>query len=351
MERSVERFGSSRWSSGLSGLFLLLLLSGCGEVTDSLGDQFVIQVPQGFPAMTSPENNPPTPEKIELGRYLFYDARLSVDETIACASCHRQEHAFSDTLPVSFGVEGRTGTRNAPSLANIGYSRHLLWEGGVPTLEQQAIVPIIHPDEMNMNTDSLVVRLRGIPFYQNLFEKAWGGGAEGVTFDRVTRSIAAFQRTLLSGNSRFDQYNRGDSSALNQQEKRGRELFFGETGDCFHCHISYNLSDDLFHNNGLAATADEGRFSITGRPTDKGSFRTPTLRNIALTGPYMHDGRFTSLKEVVDFYNRGGDGHVWADPLVRPLELTEQDVEDLIAFLGALTDEEFITDTTLSNPW
>ncbi len=341
----------------LSGLAATLLLSlaigsvGCGEVSDPPLDEpdYTIDVPERFPAMTWPEENPPTEAKIELGRHLFYDTRLSSDLSISCASCHLQEHAFSDTGAVSLGVAGRLGTRNAPSLGNTGFLNSYLWEGGVRTLEQQAIVPITHPDEMNLHTDTAVARIGADPIYRRLFDEAWEGGE--ITFERVTKSIASFERTIITGNAPFDRWERGDVSALSESQMRGRDLFFSERADCFHCHISYNFTDNLFHNNGLAETSDLGRFAVTQYPLDRGRFKTPTLRNVEVTGPYMHDGRIATLREVVEFYNRGGDGHPQSDPLIKPLGLSEQDIDDIVNFLKALTDEEFLSDPTLANPW
>ena len=329
------------------------VLVGCSESVGSLdpdtNDQEGLVPPAGFPSMFFPSDNPYTKAKAELGRYLFYDTRFSRDFSTSCASCHLQEHAFSDPNRVSIGVEGRTGVRNAPSLTNVGYNIALLWEGGVRTLERQAIVPIIHPDEMDMHTDTLVGRLQQDVLYQELFRNAWGD--DSITIERVVKSVSSFERSLVSGNSPFDAYREGDESALSSSAQRGMNLFFGETADCFHCHGGYNFTDNGFHNNGLSETEDLGRFEITQSELDRGKFKTPTLRNIEVTAPYMHDGRYTSLEEVVAHYNRGGDGHPNSGSLVRPLGLSEQDVQDLIAFMRSLTDEHFLSDTSLSNPW
>lgn len=333
------------------GIVLLLaaVAGGCSGVSEGPDDSGGNLPPAGFPEMIVPADNPTTEAKALLGRHLFYDTRFSRDFSTSCGSCHLQEHAFSDTLSFSRGVEGRTGTRNAPSLTNVGYNTSFLWEGGVPTLEQQAIVPVLHPDEMDMHTDTLVARLESEPVYAPLFRNAWGDGA--ITIERITKSLAAFQRTLVSGDAPYDRYRLGDASAMTDAAKRGEELFFNETGDCFHCHGGYNFTDNDFHNNGLAATADEGRFGVTQRGLDRGKFKTPTLRNIAVTAPYMHDGRFATLEDVLDHYNAGGEGHPNSDPLMRPLGLTDGEKRDLIEFLKGLTDEKFRTDTTLGNPW
>lgn len=341
-----------RWRAAivLPALLLGWLAGGCAvssEGPDIAGGENL--PPAGFPEMLAPPDNPTTDAKALLGRYLFYDKRFSRDRSTACGSCHLQEHAFSDTAAFSLGVDGRVGTRNAPSLTNVGYNTSFLWEGGVPTLEQQAVVPIIHPNEMDLHTDTLVARLQTEPLYASLFTEAWGDGS--ITIGRITKSIAAFQRRLVSGNAPYDRYRNGNTAALSAAALRGQELFFNEVGDCFHCHGGYNFTDNDFHNNGLSATADEGRFAITQRGLDKGKFKTPTLRNVAVTAPYMHDGRFTTLEQVVDQYNAGGQGHPNSDPLMRPLGLTEQEKQDLIEFLKGLTDEQFLVDSTFSNPW
>ena len=332
--------------------FSMAAFVGCSESDGSLNPNVPeggLTPPPGFPVMSIPSDNPFTEEKALLGRYLFYDTRFSRDFSTSCGSCHFQELAFSDPKRVSVGVDGRTGKRNAPSLTNVGYSTSFFWEGGVPTLEQQAVVPIIHPDEMDMNTDSLVIRLEGEPVYDELFRNAWGDSE--ITIERITKSISTFERSLVSANSIFDRYRQGEVGVYSESAKRGQELFFNETGDCFHCHGGYNFTDNAFHNNGLTATEDQGRFELTQNQLDRGKFKTPTLRNIEVTAPYMHDGRFTSLEEVVNHYNQGGAGHPNSSPLLRPLGLSDQDVQDLVEFMKSLTDDEFLRDTTLSNPW
>ncbi len=336
----------------IASLFALALLSGCSDVSGVVENpDDVLKPPAGFPAIAVPADNPYSAAKAELGRRLFYDTRLSRDYSVSCGSCHRQEHAFTDASALSSGFEGRIGSRNAMTLTNVAYNTSFFWDGGVPTLEQQAIAPIIHPDEMNMHTDTLVTRLRSAPVYAELFAKAWG--TSDISLERITRSIATFERRLLSSESGYDKWKRGDWDAMSGAAVRGSELFFGEKGDCFHCHGSFNFSDNMFHNNAIdsISTGDEGRFKLTQRSSDMGSFRTPTLRNVALTGPYMHDGRFATLEEVVRHYNSGGKPHPSRDALMRPLGLTPREEEDLVEFLKALTDPAFLSDTSLSDPW
>lgn len=310
-----------------------------------------LRPPADFPAMEFPSDNPYSAAKAELGRYLFFDRRFSADTSVACGSCHRPEFAFADTTrKFSTGFHGLIGTRNAPSLTNTGYNTSYFWDGTVLTLEKQAIAPIINPVEMNMNTDTLVARLAADAQYGPLFTAAWGTST--VSFERVTKSIATYERTLISGNSPFDAWNRGKSDAISASALRGYDLFFGEKGDCFHCHGSYNFTDNMFHNNGTESVpADEGRFRLTGDPSDKGKFRTPTLRNIALTAPYMHDGKFATLGQVLAHYNSGGHESATKDILIRPLGLSVQDQQDIIAFLHSLTDTTFTTSSALGDPW
>ena len=236
------------------------------------------------------------------------------------------------------------------SLTNVAYNTSFFWDGGVPTLEQQALAPIINPAEMNMETDTLVARLRRIPAYLPLFRAAWGDGA--ITLDRATKAIASFERTLVSGDAPFDRWRRGENGALDESAVRGYRLFFGEKGDCFHCHASFNFTDNSFRNNGLApGIADQGRYALTGREEDRGRFRVPTLRNVAVTPPYMHDGRFATLEEVLAHYDAGARNSPGQDPLIRPLGLSAQEQRDIVAFLRSLTDSTFLGAPSLGNPW
>lgn len=317
---------------------------------DDRHDGFTGTIPTDFPPMRVPAENPLTDAKVRLGRFLFFDKRLSRDSSTSCGSCHKPEHAFADTGKVSFGFQGLATGKNSPTLTNVGYVPLLFAEGGIPSLEQQAIAPILAHNEFNMTQSELEARLSFVPEYRPLFQDAFGN--EQVTLQRVIFAIASFERTLLSGNSAFDRWNRGDNTALSIAAQRGEALFFGETGDCWHCHNGFNFTTNSFHNTGLDSnTFKKGRVLVTGNPNDEGKFKTPTLRNVALTAPYMHDGRFQTLEDVVRHYNSGGKPHPQRDPLMRPLGLSEQDISDLVEFLKSLTDTSFTRNPSLQNPW
>ena len=302
-----------------------------------------------FPAMLIPAANPQSPEKIELGRRLFYDKRLSADGTISCSSCHPQKFAFSDAgKPVSTGIRAQKGTRNAPSLGNIGYRKSFFWEGGAKSLELQAVGPITAHDEMGMEPDELVRKLSGVPEYATDFKNVF---PDGLTMLNVTKALSSFERTLITDSSPFDRYRAGDESALSPAALRGMDLFYGEKGDCFHCHGGFNFTDEQLHDTGISLEyKDIGLARITKDPDDAGKFKTPSLRNVALSAPYMHDGSMKTLQDVLNHYNKGGQAHANADILMRPLGLSKQEMNDLIAFLGSLTDTKFTTDPQLGPP-
>jgi cytochrome c peroxidase len=312
-----------------ANLVAALALSACTSL---------VSAPAHFPPEPVPADNTITRARIELGKKLFYDTRLSRTAEVSCASCHKQENAFADPRPVSIGVHGRTGKRNAPALVNLAWNTTYFWDGGVKTLEQQAIGPITNPLEMDMTMGEVVQRVSADPEYVRLSHAAYGSEPRP---EVVTKAIATFMRSLVSGTSRYDRYLRGDKAALNDSEKRGAAIALGERGDCFHCHVGFNLTNNSFANNGLVS-ADPGREMVTEKADDAGKFKVPTLRNVALTAPYMHDGSLKTLRDVVDFYSKGGQGHPNTDPTIRPLNLSEQEKEDLIAFLGSLTDEAFV---------
>lgn len=315
----------------------LTLAAACGSVAD---------VPEGFPAMPVPEDNPITPEKVELGRALFFDTRLSRTEEVSCASCHRQDAAFSDPRRVSVGVDGQTGTRNAPALFNLAWNKSFFWDGGVPTLEQQAIGPITNPLEMNMTMGEVVRRLRRDPDMVDRFQQAFG---EDPSAEGITKALATFERTLVSGSSRFDRFEHGETGALSPEEKKGRDIFFGERGECFHCHTGFNFTNDKILNNGMN-TGDPGLARVTEDPRDEGKFKVPSLRNVALTAPYMHDGSLATLEDVVEHYSKGGQGHENTDPTIHPLSLDEDEKRALVAFLRSLTDFELADDPRFGPP-
>jgi cytochrome c peroxidase len=302
-----------------------------------------------FPLMLYPKDNPQTPEKIELGRKLFYDKRLSRDGKISCESCHLQKFAFSDGgKRVSKGVGGLEGTRNAPSLGNIGYRKSFFWDGGSKTLELQAIGPLTAHDEMAMEPEDLVRKLSGLPEYAASFKSVF---PEGVTMLNITRALASFQRTLVTASSPFDAYRAGNEKALSPSALRGMEIFMGERGECFHCHGGFNFTDEGMHNDALYVKyKDEGLARLTKEPVDSGTFKTPSLRNVALTAPYFHDGSRKSLQDVIKHYNKGGEAHPNADPVLKPLGLSATEINDLIAFLSALTDRAFIQNPKFGAP-
>jgi cytochrome c peroxidase len=280
-----------------------------------------------------PEDNPLTPEKIALGRRLFFDKKLSADRSVACASCHQPERAFSDGRPVPLGVGGRKGTRNAPALINRAYGRSFFWDGRARTLEEQALHPIQDPLEMNLSLGQLTARLEGDTGYAAAFPAAFAGG---ISAANVARALACFVRTLRSGGVPYDRFQAGDREALSPEARRGLELFRGKA-NCLACHVGPNFTDEEFHNSGVSwGRGDLGRYRVTGVDRDRGAFKTPTLRELARTAPYMHDGSLATLEEVIAFYDRGGKPNPYRDPELRPLRLTVQEKHALLAFLRAL---------------
>lgn len=323
---------------------LALLLVSCRRDLDTVpqdGDTpFALQLPVGFPWPGTPPDNPLTTASVQLGKALFFDPRLSRDGTISCASCHLPEKAFSDVTAVSTGIEGRLGERNSPGLANVGYHTSFFRDGGVPTLEQQAIAPIHDPKEMDHDIHAAAALLRDVEPYAKLSQVAYGKPMNGWV---ITRALANYQRTLISGWSRWDRYMQGESEALTPSELRGWLLFNSPSTGCRECHSDFDLSDHDFHNIGLYQVyADPGRARITLDAADEGKFKTPSLRNVALTAPYMHDGSMATLNEVISHYVSGGEAHPNLSHLMHSLNLTAKDRTDLINFLHALTDERDI---------
>jgi cytochrome c peroxidase len=325
-----------------------------------------VTVPIGLqpltPKVVVPAANPITKGKYELGRQLYFDPRISLDGTVSCATCHNPAKGWSDGGPVSAGIMGQTGNRSAPTVFNTAYGKTMFWDGRAASLEAQAQGPMVNPIEMgNQKHQQIVDRLRAIPGYKEQFEKVFG---TSVTLDGMAKAIATFERVAaLSGNSKYDRYNRGDNEALNESEKRGMVLFglrlntddefkHGvelQKAKCTVCHVGANFSDELFHNLGVGwdpvakKNKDVGRWAPVpiGAKTDGdlGGFKTPTVRNAALTAPYMHDGSLKTLEEVVEHYDKGGIPNPSLDPDIKPLKLTKQESADLVAFMNALTGE------------
>jgi cytochrome c peroxidase len=326
-----------------------ILLISCIQDTDFLDpledELYSLELPAGFPEPDIPADNELTNLRIELGKRLFFDTRLSRDLTVSCGSCHLQEIAFTDGLALSQGIEGRIGPRNAPTLTNVVYNERFFMDGGVPSLELQVLAPIHDENEMDFAILEVLERLQEDANLSKLSLAAYGRKLDTYV---LTRAIASFERTIISGNSPYDQYQfGGDEDALTSAEIRGKDLFFSDETNCGTCHTGFNLTDNDYHNIGLYVEyEDPGRWRITNDDADHGKFKVPTLRNVALTAPYMHDGSIGTLEEVIDFFAEGGVGHANQSELVAPMALSEQDKEDLVAFLESLTDQEFIENPT-----
>lgn len=318
-----------------------------------LGARLTITAPLGLPPVPTPADNPPTAETIALGRRLYYDTALSVDNTVSCATCHHPDHGFSDGKPVSNGVRGQTGTRNSPTVFNAAYFTTQFWDGRAPSLEKQAEGPVQNPVEMAHTLKGVEEKLMADPSYRAEFERAFGPGR--ITYERVEKAIASFERTVVSGNSPFDRYFYGrDKKALSAAAQRGLAIFRDpKKGNCTACHTlseqSALFTDNKFHNLGVGVKvgptgepllADQGRYEVTKLEADRGAFKTPSLRNVALTAPYMHDGSLKTLKDVIDFYVGGGNSNPHLDKEIHTLDfLTGQERADLLAFLESLTGE------------
>ncbi len=338
--------------------------------------------PLGLPPVPVPKDNPMTQQKVTLGRKLFFDRRLSLNETMSCAMCHIPEQGFtSNELATAVGIEGRTVRRNAPTIYNVAYFSHIFHDGRETRLEYQIWQPMLNVNEMaNPSFGYVVGKIRGFPDYKGLFESAFAGRGPGI--ETIGMAIAAYERTIVSGNSPFDRWYFGKkTSALSESARRGFSLFVGKAG-CMPCHVikeDYALfTDDAFHNTGLGwrfsagddqaeipvqvapgikimvprkvidsvsnpPPSDLGRYEVTQNPVDRWRYKTPTLRNVALTAPYMHNGVFGTLKEVISFYNKGGIPNPGLDPSIRPLGLTDGEMADIVAFLESLTGDNVET--------
>ena len=351
-------------------LAFLLFVGGCKNSSTTVTTPPVVTpvnsaFPPDFPPIVAPANNPMTPAKIALGRVLFYEKRLSVNGTQACAGCHSESSAFCDVgHPVSTGALGiingggndsaksdfiLRGTRNAPGLANVAYNTSYFWDGRAATLEQQALMPIQNPAELANTLPVVVKTLANDTMYQRLFTAAFGDPM--VDTIRLGQAIATFERTLISGYSAYDDYNRGNKTALSASAIHGLTLFVSDSTNCSKCHSGFNFTDNRFHSTGLDQSySDLGRFLITNQDQDNGSFKTPSLRNVALTSPYEHDGRFTVLEQVIEHYNIGGMHNKAQDTLIKQLNLNNDQVEALVAFLESLTDKRFVTNPAFAAP-
>ncbi len=402
-DASAARGRFNKAVQGLVGLGVAAGLSACGgggsggvtvNDTSLASASWVWSLPTGMPAPRVPADNPMSAAKADLGRHLFYDTRLSGNGTQACASCHQQDKAFTDGRARAVGSTGEGHPRNAQGLANVAYHPTLTWANpGQTSLEQQMQVPLFgtSPVEMGLNDankDAVLQRLRDATLYQQKFASVWPGDAQPITWTHVTQAIAAFQRTLMSFQSKYDRVQRGQAS-YSAAESRGAQLFFGEKAECFHCHGSANFNDQVvhagtrvietpFHNTGLYNIdgaggfpyPNRGLFELSGKAWQMGMFRAPSLRNVEKTAPYMHDGTIATLEAVLDFYAAGGrhvtgqetdtflaqypgDGRLnpYKDSLIARINLSDQDKADLVAFLKTLTDEQFLNEPTLSNPF
>ncbi|RMF89299.1 MAG: cytochrome-c peroxidase [Nitrospinota bacterium] len=339
-----------------------LLLSGAGMAGTpaALGP---------LPPVPVPEDNPLTPEKVELGKLLFFDPRLSGDGSTSCATCHLPSQGWTTNTPQSPAYPTVMERRNSPTLINVAYNKALIWDGRAPSLEKQALGPIRNPIHMNQNPDYLVEELKAIPGYVKRFQQVYG---TTVTIEGLRKAIAAFERTIVTRNAPFDRYMTGDKQALSAAALRGLELFQGKAR-CILCHNGPNFTDSQFHNLGVPkppflnhplvqatirfdakrmkvknydqVSEDLGRYLVTKEDKDRGAFKTPTLRNVTQTAPYMHNGVFQTLAEVIDFYDRGGGAVPNKSPLMQPLGLTAQEKSDLLAFLEALTGELPVVET------
>ena len=363
-------------------LLFSLLLPVFVKASDSPADSqaFDFKLPLGISrdvwTYFVPKDNPMTAAKVALGRELFFDKRLSADGSISCAGCHAPERAFTDGKPIAEGIGGRRGTRNSPTLLNAMFNTGQFWDGRAESLEAQARLPLVNPDEMgNQTYEQIVARLRGEPDYVKKFERVFGGA---ITMEAVAKAIAAYERTLVAGNSPFDRYQAGDMNALSSAARNGMILFRGKAR-CNVCHTINQgfgaypfLSDGNYRNPGVAASVAGfaalsrramqvagdfkpallaelnkqpdsqllGRFLVTGNTLDIGAFRTPSLRNVELTAPYFHDGSAATLADVVKFYVKGGNANAFRDWQLEPVDLSEDEQRELIEFLKALTSDE-----------
>ncbi len=351
-------------------LYVVLMANQCSESPSELNPQaeaYTFKTPAHFGNKYQiPEDNPMTQAGIALGRKLFYEKRLSLDSSISCGSCHQQKRAFTDGRALSQGIQGQLVDRSAMALQNLLWVDQFFWDGRVSSLEVQALIPIQDEREMGISLEEAVQRLQGTSLYPPLFQEAFG--TEIISSENIAKALAQFQRTLISANARYDQIVRGEADP-SEREQRAINLFMTHPvaeinlrgANCGDCHGSHLITLNTFHDNGLdSIPQDEGLALFTGKPQDRGKMRAPSLRNIALTAPYMHDGRFQTLKEVLDHYNEHIQPSPNLDPLIieatneldgQSLLLSEEEKEDIIFFLHMLTDSTFIQDERFSNPF
>jgi cytochrome c peroxidase len=304
----------------------------CSPLFLSAAEPELGKPPLGLKPVPVPADNPLTKEKVELGKQLYFDPRLSCDETVSCASCHDPKKGWSNGEAVATGVRSQKGGRSAPTIINAAYSDLQFWDGRADRLEGQALGPIQNPIEMDHKIEECVAKLNKVEGYRQQFRKVFNSD---VTPENIAKAISAFERTILSGDAPIDRFKAGDKSALSDEAQRGMKLFFGKA-QCSSCHTGHSFSDFSFHNIGIGMEKEKpdlGRFEITKQIGDKGAFKTPTLREIARSGPYMHDGRFATLEEVVDYYDKGGFANPQLDEGIFALKLTPQEKADLVTFL------------------
>ena len=331
----------------------LILLCGCNRVQQTPTweaanpTQPLPAIPLGLEHTFADLEQPPTPERVRLGRWLFYDTRLSADSTISCATCHRPENAFSEPTPVSTGIDGQMGGRKSPSFVNQAWTLypHFFWDGRAASLEEQAVGPVENPIEMGNTHDAMLSTLWGVEGYAPYFEEAFG--TPEITLDRVAKALADYERTRLSGNSAWDKWRHGQNdSAVSDRVKQGHELFFDKAG-CSQCHFGENFTDSRFHNLGIGWDAeakkysDEGRFIVSKDSVEMGAFKTPGLRETTKHAPYMHDGSLLTLRDVVVHYNIGGTANPFLSPMIEPLDLTDEEIDAVVAFMEALDGEGY----------
>ncbi len=310
-------------------------------VNQSDNNPMQLKLPVGIEAPPPiPGDNPMTPAKVELGRLLFFDPRVSVDGNVSCATCHNPVMGFTDGRATSMGVKAQTGGRSAPTVINLAYATNgVFWDGRAKSLEEQALGPIANPIEMGSTHQGTMARLNGIPGYKEQFKHVFG--TDDIKIEDAAKAIAAFERTIISGNSSWDRFQKGDASALSDSARLGWELF-QKKAECIGCHAGFNLTDNGYHNIGVGLDKPEpdlGRYVVTKAEEDRGRFKTPTLREIIYTGPYMHDGSEKTLEDVVEFYNKGGNKNPQLDEKIKPLNLTKEEKANLVAFLKSLNGE------------